>query len=38
MNTVVEHSQNSPAGDALGVIIIIIVILIGYGLFFKDKW
>lgn len=38
MNTVIEESQNSPASDGLGVIIIIIAIFALYHLFFKDKW
>jgi len=38
MNTVIETSQNSPAGDALGVVIIVLVIFGIFALFTKDKW
>lgn len=38
MNTVIETSQNSPAADALGIVLMIIVTLAVFALFTKDKW
>lgn len=38
MNTVIETSQNSPVGDALGAVFMIIVTLAVFVLFKKDKW
>lgn len=38
MNTVIETSQNSPAGDALGVVMMALVTFLVIVLFNKDKW